>query len=49
MRVAHYDLELYQIYVKTFFFFLNDDLNEEVYMQQPEGFTLVMMRIWFVS
>jgi hypothetical protein len=34
--VAHYDLELHQIDVKTVF--LKSDLQESVYMAQPEGF-----------
>ena len=34
--VAHYDLELHQMNVKTTF--LNGDLEEEVYMDQPKGF-----------
>ncbi|CAD5168045.1 unnamed protein product, partial [Musa acuminata subsp. malaccensis] len=34
--IAHYDLELHQMDVKTSF--LNGDLDEEIYMEQPEGF-----------
>ena len=34
--VAHYDLELHQMHVKTAF--LNGDLEEDVYMDQPVGF-----------
>jgi hypothetical protein len=34
--VAHYDLELHQMDVRTVF--LNGDLEENVYMAQPKGF-----------
>jgi len=35
--VAHYDLELHQMHVKTTF--LNKDLEEDIYMDQLVGFT----------
>ena len=34
--VAHFDLELHQMDVKTDF--LNSELQENIYMQQPLGF-----------
>uniref|UniRef100_A0A8I6YDX8 Reverse transcriptase Ty1/copia-type domain-containing protein n=1 Tax=Hordeum vulgare subsp. vulgare TaxID=112509 RepID=A0A8I6YDX8_HORVV len=36
--VAHFDLELHQMYVKKAF--LNIDLEEDVYMKQPKGFIM---------
>ena len=36
--VAHYDLELHQMDVKTTF--LNGNLEENVYMAQPKGFVM---------
>ena len=36
--VAHYDLELHHMDVKTTF--LNRDLEENIYMAQPKGFVM---------
>ena len=36
--LAHYDLQLHQMDVKTTF--LNGDLYENVYMAQPKGFVV---------
>jgi hypothetical protein len=36
--VAHYDLELHQIDVKTTF--LDGSLEENIYMDQPKGFSI---------
>jgi len=36
--VAHYDLELHQVDVKIVF--LNGDLEEKVYIDQPMGFSV---------
>ena len=36
--VAHYDLELHQMDIKTTF--LNRDLDENVYMAQPKCFVV---------
>ena len=36
--VAHFDLELHPMDVKTGF--LNEDLEENVYMDQPMGFSI---------
>ena len=34
--VTHFDLELHQMDVKTAF--LNENLDEDIYMEQPKGF-----------
>jgi hypothetical protein len=36
--VAHYDLKLHQMDIKTAF--LNSNLQENVYMAQPKGFAM---------
>ena len=38
LLLAHYDLELHQMDVKTAFF--NENLYENVYMAQPKGFVM---------
>ena len=42
---AHYDYEIWQMDVKTAF--LNDNLEEEIYMMQPEGFIAQNKSIWY--
>jgi len=34
--IVHYDLELHQMDVKSSF--LNENLDDDIYMEQPEGF-----------
>ena len=45
--VAHFDLELQQMDVKTTFF--NGDLEEEDYIKQPEGFSSSNGEHWYAS
>ena len=42
--LAHYDLELHQMDVKTTF--LNGDLYKNVYMAQPKGFVVKKKNVW---
>ena len=44
--VAIYNLEIHQMDVKTTF--LNGDLDEEIYMEQPEGFIVPVKKRKFV-
>ncbi|KAL0534433.1 hypothetical protein IC582_028724 [Cucumis melo] len=45
--VAHYDLKLHQMDVKTTF--LNENLDEEVFMDQPEVLWLKERSIWCIN
>ena len=42
--LAHYDLELHQMNIKTVF--LNGDLYKNVYMAQPKGFIVEEKNVW---
>ena len=45
--VAHFDLELHQMDVKTVF--LNGDIDETIYMVQPKNFVSGDTKKWFAS
>jgi len=45
--VAHYDLELHQMDVKTIF--LNGDIDEMIYMVEPKILCQETQRIWFAN
>jgi len=45
--VAHFDLELHQMDVKTTF--LKGDIDETIYTVQPENFMSETQRIWFAN
>ena len=44
---AHFDYEIWQMDVKIAF--LNGNLEEEIYMKQPEGFIVKNKSIWYAS
>ena len=45
--VAHFDLELHQMDVKTDF--LNGNIDESLYMTQLDYFEIGDQRLWFVN
>ena len=45
--IAHFNYEIWQMDVKTAF--LNGNLEEEIYMMQPECFIERTKRIWYAS
>ena len=45
--VAQFDLKLVQLDVKTTF--LHDDLEEEIYMTQPDSFKVARNKIGFIN
>ena len=45
--VAHFDLELYQIDIKTAS--LNGDIEKEIYMVQPDILKPKVHNIWFAN
>ena len=45
--MAHYNLELHQMDVKTAF--LNGDLEENIYMAQPKDFVIEKKNEWDVA
>lgn len=45
--IPHYDIELEQMDVKTNF--LHDNLEEEIYMKQPQGFNKFRQRTMYVN
>ena len=45
--VAHFDLELHQMDIKTAF--LNGNIDETIYMVQPENCVWGIQSLWFVN